>query len=840
MKKIGRLLFISLVLFALPGEVLRGGGGFGKVSASASGGYYEICIQGDYAYCAGGENGLSIIDISNPAAPVVKGVLYTTYPATEVEVGEFHAYVGLGGYGINIVDISSISAPSLTAAYDPSTDWDESVGDIWVSGNYLYLAAWYHGLHVVNIANPSSPAFAANYNTPGQGVNIHGSGNYLYLADGYSGLQVFDVSNPASPVLKGNYSSLFVEFVYLQHGYVYIIDADVGRTRYLRVLDISNPSSPQLLGSCVVSLSVSDLYVAGNYAYIACAEQGMQIVSVSSSHAPAITGTFSGATNARGVAVKGNCAFLADNTEGLIAVDITDPTAPKLIGEVAPVDPPEITLNRTRLTYGAVASTGTVTGSQTFSITNTGEGPLNWIIEDSVTWLSYSSDGGQGGAAVSVTADPAGLSAGTHTATIAVSDVNASNSPQFIEVTLNVYASGSSQAPFGEFGVPADGITVSGSITVSGWVLDDIEVERVDISRVDGNKSFFIGSALFVEGARVDVESGNPGYPFNYKAGWGYMLLTNFLPNSGNGEFTLRVTAWDKEGKSALLGTRTIIADNANRVNPFGAIDTPAQGGTAFGAGYTNWGWVLTPMPNNIPTGGKTIDVYIDGMNLGHPEYNLFRNDISTLFPGYANSDGAAGYFRFNTTLYADGVHIIYWIARDSAGNADGIGSRYFTINNSGTRTGEMFYRKRRGRSLTGRGLSPKTVKMLPEDVWRGVKVVKGFREDTAPRDIYPGEEGIIRLETEVPERIVLRLPPGASPVSVGSEPVRFYGFTLAGEQLRPLPVGSTLDAEKGIFYWAPGPGFFGDYDLLFVKQGINGDTWKKRIRVRVVPKFSG
>ena len=37
-----------------------------------------------------------------------------------------------------------------------------------------------------------------------------------------------------------------------------------------------------------------------------------------------------------------------------------------------------------------------------------------------------------------------------------------------------------------------------------------------------------------------------------------------------------------------------------------------------------------------------------------------------------------------NTTKYANGVHTIYWIATDDAGAADGIGSRYFNIVNTG------------------------------------------------------------------------------------------------------------------------------------------------------------
>ena len=43
-----------------------------------------------------------------------------------------------------------------------------------------------------------------------------------------------------------------------------------------------------------------------------------------------------------------------------------------------------------------------------------------------------------------------------------------------------------------------------------------------------------------VDGARPDVEAAY-AMPYDYQAGWGYLLLTNMLPNQGNGTFRLHV-----------------------------------------------------------------------------------------------------------------------------------------------------------------------------------------------------------------------------------------------------------------------------------------------------------
>jgi hypothetical protein len=340
-----------------------------------------------------------------------------------------------------------------------------------------------------------------------------------------------------------------------------------------------------------------------------------------------------------------------------------------------------LAFNRNKLTFGAVPGAAG-TGPQTFLIGGSGAGTLNWSLAANTSWLSASPGSGTGSAVISVSVNASGMSPGTYTGTITVSAPNASNSPQTVSVTLNVYSPGQDSAPFGIFETPVHGAAVRSGTAVTGWALDDIAIESVKIYRQEGTGQEYIGDAVLVEGARPDVESAYPGYPNNYKAGWGYMLLTNFLPNGGNGVFTIKAAAIDTSGHQVSLGTKTIICDNANAVKPFGAIDTPTQGGTASGSRFVIWGWVLTPRPNKIPTNGSTIGVWIDGVNVGHPNYNIYRSDIAALFPGYANSNGAAGYFYLDTTAYENGVHTIQWTAKDNAGNTDGIGSRYFTIQN--------------------------------------------------------------------------------------------------------------------------------------------------------------
>ena len=303
-----------------------------------------------------------------------------------------------------------------------------------------------------------------------------------------------------------------------------------------------------------------------------------------------------------------------------------------------------------------------------------------WDARSNASWVRVGTTSGASGGTIGITVDPwmpppTGPYA-TRSATVSIGG-------QLVTITQ---AGAESQPPFGFVDTPGDGATgVTGSLAVTGWALDDVGVARVRVYRdaVAGESPGlrFIGNASFVEGARPDLQALFPLIPFAPRAGWGLMVLTNMLPNGGTGTYRLWVYAEDIEGRQSLLGVRTFTAANGTADVPFGAIDTPGSGEEVSGV-IVNWGWALTPSPGAIPTDGSTIDVVVDGAVVGQPTYNLFRPDIAALFPGYANTNGAVGYFVLDTRTLTNGIHSISWVVRDDLGRARGIGSRYINVQN--------------------------------------------------------------------------------------------------------------------------------------------------------------
>jgi hypothetical protein len=371
----------------------------------------------------------------------------------------------------------------------------------------------------------------------------------------------------------------------------------------------------------------------------------------------------------------------------------------------------------------------------------------------------------------------------------------------------------SAQPPFGSLDGPADGAQVSGSVGVGGWALDDLQVRRVFIVRDpvggEGASQIHLGDAVFVPGARPDVRAAYRSLPNSDRAGWGFLILTNMLPNQGTGAYRIHAYAEDVEGLQTLLGSRTIVGVNSTSAAPFGAIDTPAQGATISGAAYINFGWALTPQPKIIPFDGSTIHVLVDGLSVGSPTYNQLRADIAALFPGLANSNGAVGFRAIDTTALAEGLHTIAWYVSDNQGAAAGIGSRYFTVSNSADGPVQA------AAAGAEAGRREESVSALP--------VV----ESTPLGSRHVRMRALDRLELHLGEA-------GAAATALDRASAceaTWAGYAVDEKTLAALPVGATID-PAGTFYWQPGPGFKGVFELLFVRTGCDGR--KERIPVRV------
>ena len=563
-----------------------------------------------------------------------------------------------------------------------------------------------------------------------------------------------------------------------------------------------------------------------------------------------------------------------------------------------------ITIDRPTLRYHVVRGSTMATPAQTATLGQTGSGALSWSASSNASWLQVSPTSGSGARllTLSLTSSDATLqTTGTHTGRITIA-ASGSNSVT-IDVTMTVGSPGTTQPPFGQVDTPAQHVTgVQGAIGVTGWALDDVGVASVKIYRnclsidvpaactvVGGHNVVFVGDAAFVPGARVDLEGPFASSPQAYRGGWGYLMLTNMLPHvtgglgyGGQGPLTIYAFATDVEGNRRLLGRAwsgegstgptTITMANGSIAKPFGAMDTPSQGGVVSGT-FPNFGWALTPDSNTVadasdilvPTDGSTMRVVVDGAAIGNVTYNQCRgnvgnpvaagvfcnDDVSNIFGNptpqptftarsanatrFRNLDAGRspiGSFDIDTTLLTNGRHSIAWGVTDSAARAEGIGSRDFIVLNSGSSTasaapasleGLLAVTAERSAAILDApampvGVAADIADLPPSDasVWGRTSF-----DFARPLDVVtPDADGVRRVT--IPEL-------GRLELWLGSDVTA--GYLKAGDVLRPLPPGSRLDTATGVFTWSPIVGYIGPYALAF----LDGET-QLPVTVTIVP----
>jgi hypothetical protein len=198
-------------------------------------------------------------------------------------------------------------------------------------------------------------------------------------------------------------------------------------------------------------------------------------------------------------------------------------------------------------------------------------------------------------------------------------------------------------------------------------------------------------------------------------------------------------------------------------------------------------------------------------------------------------------------------VHTIAWVVSDNLGTAAGIGSRFFTVSNSGDgaagsapapagRAAAAPATSPLAAAVAGRRAPSSFVDALPRPVMpvsvlRGVPidagaiaVTRGYDPDAPAEAIAADGDGVYHVDVAPLERIAIVLDRGAGGKSL------YSGYTIQGDTLATLPAGSHLDAAEGRFAWAPAPAFGGARDLVFVRTTDAG-TSQIRVRVTVRPR---
>ncbi|RKZ18670.1 hypothetical protein DRQ50_03660, partial [bacterium] len=163
--------------------------------------FYRGAVSGTRACGGAREDLLAILDISNPTFPQLMSVHGTTGQSYEgATIAGDYIYACRHDQGLEIVDITNplvpVTASQITGLVN---SWD-----VVLSGQYAFVADGAGGLAIVDITDPQQPVWVTSATTSGNAVDIEVSGTTAVVCSGSAGIDIFDVGDPTNPVLVGS------------------------------------------------------------------------------------------------------------------------------------------------------------------------------------------------------------------------------------------------------------------------------------------------------------------------------------------------------------------------------------------------------------------------------------------------------------------------------------------------------------------------------------------------------------------------------------------------------------------------------------------------------------
>ena len=266
--------------------------------------------RGNQAYLVNGRS-LTVVDLSNPAAPRQGGTHTFPDKIWGVRAAGSLLYAAVDKFGLGILDVSQASAPTLRGSLKTP---GQSKG-VAIVGSMALVADHMAGVNFIDIADPAKPQLRGDFFLDGYARAVASSGSIAVAVDSPTGVYVFDLSKPSKlePISTQQSAERpgSVEISEISDGSVRRLAVLVG-SGALQIYDVTDPAKPIKAATFrTPSGRPLDVALRGATAYVADSTAGLQIVDLSAPAAPAIVGSFKTPAPARSVAVTDNVVIVS-------------------------------------------------------------------------------------------------------------------------------------------------------------------------------------------------------------------------------------------------------------------------------------------------------------------------------------------------------------------------------------------------------------------------------------------------------------------------------------------------------------------------------------------------
>jgi len=190
---------------------------------------FDIVVDGDYAYLGRDSGGscnsgtgtgceFVVYDISTPTAIVYLGGVEIGADVNDIYISGNYAYLANDGTELQVVDITIKNSPSIVGSYD--SDSNANGESVWGSGTYVYLGTANNNkvcnssngknceFYILDVSTPSSPSYVSGVEigTLVQDIEVNGVFAYIATPDNSAEIRSIDLSSHASPGAPVSYN----------------------------------------------------------------------------------------------------------------------------------------------------------------------------------------------------------------------------------------------------------------------------------------------------------------------------------------------------------------------------------------------------------------------------------------------------------------------------------------------------------------------------------------------------------------------------------------------------------------------------------------------------------
>jgi hypothetical protein len=285
----------------------------GSISSSLIGNTLDVFIDGNYAYVTNQDEGLKVLNITDPTNPSTIGYYDTANIAQSVFIDGDYAYIadyqGIFPQYENFLILNITDPTNPTDLGNCTTIYaaGDAARDVVVSNNLAFVANNEGGLSVVNVTDPYNPFVISSRDTTGIASSLAIVDDYIYLADGTNGLVVIDVSNPLVPTIVTTFKTGLSSAINMavEGNYIYVADNNNG----IIVVNCNDPSAPVFAGSWSKSY-VSDVNVYGDFLYVTDINDGLLVLNITHPTSPILINSLSLQGNAHKIFISDFYAYL--------------------------------------------------------------------------------------------------------------------------------------------------------------------------------------------------------------------------------------------------------------------------------------------------------------------------------------------------------------------------------------------------------------------------------------------------------------------------------------------------------------------------------------------------